>query len=441
LKVDAARLLAFDLIYQTNEEGAYANIRAQELLDDSSLDSRDRALVTAITYGTLRMQGKLDFFISQVSSRELSSIDAKVRNLLRMGTFQLLYLRMAEHAAINETVQLAKKLVGDSRASFVNAVLRSIQRLPDPEKAIDEAFKDDQIGLLSIKYSHPRWIVQSFFDQLRDWGSVENLLKADNEPAEPHLVAWDGKSTIEELVSEGGTIFPLTHHSVVSAKAPHEYRAIRERRAGVQDAGSALCAELFLATRPATDERIEWLDLCAGPGGKAAFIFNTLRTSHPGDTFIANEISEHRAELMVRNLPREMIRNFDGRDSEKFNSLFDRILVDAPCTGLGALRRRPEARWRRQISDLKSLVQLQRELLDSAFTLLRAGGVLAYVTCSPHLLETKAQILDFLHRHREASLLPISSSHLPLADDGTLQLWTHRDGTDSMYMALIQKPA
>ena len=433
-------MLAFDLIYQTNEEGAYANIRAQELLDDSTLDARDKALVTAIAYGTLRMQGKLDFLISQVSSREISSIDPKVKNLLRMGIFQLLYLRIAEHAAINETVQLTKKIAGDSKASFVNAILRSIQRLPDPEKAIEEGCKGDQLAFLSVNHSHPRWIVQSFYDQLRDWKSVEALLVADNEPAEPHLVAWDGKSTVDELVSEGAHVFPLTHHSVVSAKPPYEYRAIRERRAGVQDAGSALCAEIFLSTRRETSLKMDWLDLCAGPGGKAAFLYNSLRASHPEDTFIANEISEHRAELMVRNIPRDIIRNFDGRDSKKFNSLFDRILVDAPCTGLGALRRRPEARWRREINDLKALVSLQRELLDSAYELLRAGGVIAYVTCSPHLMETKAQVLDFLHRHREAALIPITMPGVPVQKDGTLQLWTHRDGTDSMYMALIQKP-
>ena len=205
--------------------------------------------------------------------------------------------------------------------------------------------------------------------------------------------------------------------------------------------GSQLISEIFYATRD--ESAAQWLDLCAGPGGKAALLNNLLSQGSNTYEFLANEPSEHRAELVARVVPKSMIVSFDGRDSTSFGKKFDRILIDAPCSGLGALRRRPEARWRRTLNDLKELLPLQRELIDSAYEMLNPGGIIAFATCSPLLAETKGQVLDAQYRHKDLRILDISeyspANKTGVNADGTLQLWTHLDGSDSMFMALLQK--
>jgi 16S rRNA (cytosine967-C5)-methyltransferase len=208
----------------------------------------------------------------------------------------------------------------------------------------------------------------------------------------------------------------------------------------VQDRGSQIVVENFLTTATIGQS---WLDMCAGPGGKAAYLFHSLSQKDATATFLANEPIPHRAELVKRVVNNQQVVSFDATDPDNFSSTFDRILVDAPCTGLGALRRRPEARWRKSINDLKELVTLQRNLLTSAYKLLNPNGIIAYVTCSPHIAETKGQVLDFLARHKDMSILPLST----LADahkqgvlkDGTMQLWTHQDQSDGMFMVLFKK--
>ena len=444
-KPDKARLLAYDLVSQVNQEGAYANIRLPDLLKASELEQRDRALATELSYGTLRMQGRYDYFISKKIDRPLAELDPKILNLLRMGLHQLDYMRTPDHAAVSATVELARFVAGESKASYVNAILRAITRDVDYADSIQKDGSLSDIEKLSIAYSHPEWIVKAFHDQLKDWAKVEDLLAVDNQPASPHLVAWPGKSTVEDLLKTGGEVLPLSSFAIRSDHLPTEYPEIMSRSAGVQDLGSQIVAETFFNTQRLNSEsNLAWLDMCAGPGGKAALLYNLVETTRPQDSFTANEPTAHRAELVARVVPSARITQNDGRDSSSFGTTFDRILVDAPCTGLGALRRRPEARWRRTQTDLKNLVALQRELLDSAYQLLNPGGIIAYATCSPHLAETMGQVLDFTHRHKDMKILPvINFEHAATGgenEDGTLQLWTHVQGSDSMYLALLQKP-
>jgi len=444
-KPDKARLLAYDLISQVNQEGAYANLRLPELLKASELEQRDKALATELSYGTLRMQGRYDYFISKKIDRPLTELDVKILNLLRMGMHQLDYMRTPDHAAVSATVELARFVAGESKASYVNAILRAITRDQDYSSAISQDQSLTHIEKLAIEYSHPEWIVKAFHDQLKDWGAVEELLRIDNQPAAPHLVAWPGKSTTEELLRTGGEALTLSSFAVKSDHLPTQYPEIESRNAGVQDLGSQIVAETFYNTeRLSPASTLSWLDMCAGPGGKAALLYNLVETTRPQDSFTANEPTAHRAELVARVVPSALITQHDGRDSDSFGSTFDRILVDAPCTGLGALRRRPEARWRRTPTDLKNLVTLQRELLDSAYRLLNPGGIIGYATCSPHLAETMGQILDFTHRHKDVKILPVAEFEHALTGgenaDGTLQLWSHIQGSDSMYLALLQKP-
>jgi 16S rRNA (cytosine967-C5)-methyltransferase len=432
-----SRLTAYELVHQVNREGAYANIRLPELLSKSKMNTADKGFTTELAYGTLRMQGRHDYILTKFIDRPFNDLDPKIVDLLRIGIHQLTQMRVADHAAVSETVEVAKLVAGESKASYVNAILRKVSA---DTNDLSEIATMPNLQRLSIEYSHPEWIISSFYDQLKDWQKVEELLKANNLPAEPDVVAWPGKSTITELCEAGATKLSGYQNGANLSGIPSEFSPIIERRAGVQDRGSQAVVENFLAT---IQPGLSWLDMCAGPGGKAAYLFNSLREQDPSAKFLANEPIPHRAELVKRVVNNQQVVSFDGTDSNNFNEKFDRILVDAPCTGLGALRRRPESRWRKSLKDLKELVTLQRNLLSSAYLLLNPGGLIAYVTCSPHLAETKAQVIDFLDSHSDMKILPIptfATSHLKgIQDDGSMQLWTHLDQSDGMFMVLFEK--
>jgi len=438
-----ARLIAFDLVTQVNRGGAFANLRLPELLAESNLEQRDRAFATELSYGTLRMQGKHDYAITKKIDRPFTELDEKVVDILRLGVHQIFEMRVPVHAAVGETVELARAVAGESKASYVNALLRAIAADPDiyTDLEIDESVEN--LEKLAILYSHPKWIISAYFDQLKDWEVVVELLKKNNVPAAPQIVAWPGKSTVAEILETGGSKLPIGTYSVLSDHLPNEYPAIKDKRAGIQDMGSQLVAEIFFGTSDSTSH--SWLDLCAGPGGKAALLNNLLTENFPNAKFLANEPSEHRAELVARVVPKSKIISFDGRNSSEFGGTFDRILIDAPCSGLGALRRRPEARWRRSINDLKELLPLQRDLIDSAYEMLNVGGVIGFATCSPLLAETKGQVLDAMYRHKDLKLLNIAdfspAGEVGVNSDGTLQLWTHLQECDSMFLALLKRTA
>lgn len=432
-----SRLTAYELVHQVNHEGAYANIRLPELLAKSNMNTADKAFTTELSYGTLRMQGQHDYIIKKFIDRPFNEIDPKILDLLRIGTHQITQMRVADHAAVGETVEVAKLVTGESKASYVNAILRKISA---DSNDLTELEKLPIFEKLTIKYSHPEWIISSFFDQIKDWAKVEELLAANNLPAAPDVVAWPGKSNVIELTKLGATKISGYPNGVNLPGIPSEFTPIIERRAGVQDRGSQLVVENFLATmKPG----LSWLDMCAGPGGKAAYLYHSLTEQDPSAKFLANEPIPHRAELVKRVVNNQQVVSVDGTDPSNFNDAFDRILVDAPCTGLGALRRRPEARWRKSQKDLKELVVLQRNLLASAYQLLSPGGLIAYVTCSPHLAETRGQVIDFLDAHSDMKISPITTYALAHAqgiqDDGSVQLWTHQDQSDAMFMVLFEK--
>lgn len=431
-----SRLLAYELISQVNREGAFANIRLPELLAQSKMSLADKAFTTELAYGTLRMQGRHDHFIKKFIDRDFLDLDPNITDLLRMGVHQLTLMRVADHAAVSETVEVARKVAGESKASYVNAVLRKIAAMP---KEFDDFNSLPIAEKLSINHSHPVWIINAFYDQLKDWDEVEKLLISNNTPALPDVVAWPGKSTVAELIQLGATGIPGFDNGVNINTIPILFEPIIQRKAGVQDRGSQLVVENFLAT---FEPGLFWFDMCAGPGGKAAYLYNSLSDKDPSAKFLANEPVPHRAELVKRVVNNNQVVSFDATISENFNQKFDRILVDAPCTGLGALRRRPEARWRKSLADLKELIPLQRNLMKSAYELLAPNGIIAYVTCSPLLAETKGQVIDFLSEHADMKIYSLDQNGFHkegLQNDGSVQLWTHRDGSDSMFMVLLRK--
>jgi 16S rRNA (cytosine967-C5)-methyltransferase len=420
-----------------NRNEGYSNLLLPQALNSSKLDERDKSLVTELLYGTIRMQGKHDWVLSQISDRPWSEVDPGIVDVCRMGVHQIHEMRVPDHAAVASTVEVARKRLGESKASFVNAMLRNVTRKSKEEWFLPLDAITDHVERFSIQYSHPQWIVSAYFDLLKSWDEVESALAINNEPATPTLVSWPGLSTVSDLIDIGAEPTTYSPYGAHWKGNPGALDLIKSRKIGVQDEGSQLVALVFAAAAGGES----WLDMCAGPGGKAALLSSIARERKI--TFTANEVSAVRADLVRQVVNGDRVLVGDGREIGDQEEKFDAILIDAPCTGLGALRRRPEVRWRRTLQDLRELTQLQRELIESAVRALKVGGVLGYATCSPHLAETSIQVSDLKRKHLTMEQLDVSP-YLPTnlensERDMAMSLWTHRSGTDAMYLALFKK--
>ncbi|RVW04064.1 RsmB/NOP family class I SAM-dependent RNA methyltransferase [Rhodococcus xishaensis] len=444
--IDQPRRAARDVLRAVRERDAYANLVLPKLLRERGIDGRDAALATELAYGAARARGLLDAVLERCAGRSIDEIDGPLLDVLELGAYQLMRTRIAPHAAVATSVDLVRAEAGPGQAGFVNAVLRRVSEKTEDEWVAELApdASSDPVGHLAFRYAHPRWIAQAFADALgADAGELEEALIADDARPAVHLVARPGEISAEELaLITGGEVGPYSPYAVhLDGGDPGLLDVVREGLAGVQDEGSQLVARaLTLAPLDGPDGG-RWLDLCAGPGGKAALL--GALADIEGGRVDAVEPSEHRADL-IRKTTRELpvdVHVVDGRDPG-LEGGFDRVLVDAPCTGLGALRRRPEARWRRQPSDVAGLVKLQRELLESALKLVRPGGVVLYSTCSPHVAETVGIVTDAARRH--GAILLDTREMVPgvpgLGDGPSVQLWPHRNGTDAMFMAALKRP-
>jgi 16S rRNA (cytosine967-C5)-methyltransferase len=447
---DQARRVAYDAIAAVHRDDAYANLALPRLLTERGIHGLDAAFATELTYGTLRLTGTLDAVIAVAADRDVARIDPPVRDALRLGAYQLLRTRVPAHAAASTTVDLVRSLAPGA-IGFANAVLRRIAE-HDWDAWIDRLAEGQRpVRRLGLTYAHPDWIVRAFGEALRsrDDDEVERALAADNEPPPVHLCARPGRVSAAALAEEvGGRVGRYSPYAVyLPGGAPGDLAALRDGKAHVQDEGSQLVAAA-LADAPLTGTDERWLDLCAGPGGKAGLL--GAIAAQRGAHLTAIEIAPHRADLVrraTRGLP-VTVETADGRDVGRIEVLpeagFDRVLVDAPCTGLGALRRRPEARWRKQPSDLPPLTRLQRELIGAALAAVRPGGVVAYVTCSPHLVETDVGVTEACRRSPYDIDLVDARTLLPadLPDPGagrSVQLWPHRHGTDAMFLAVLRR--
>lgn len=454
---DRVRGVAFRVIRQVNGEAGYANLVLNKALRDARLGGRDAAFCTELVHGTLRWQGTYDAFLARSVSRPLADLDPELLDLLRLGTHQLLRMRVDSYAAVSEMVTLTRAEIGQKRSGLVNAVLRKISQrsleqwistvAPSPEK--------DRLGYLAIAKAHPRWVIEAFAQALGEdpatappggASGMEQLLDADNQPPRVTLVARPGLAELDELALAGATRANWSPYAAVleGGGDPGRIEAVATGRAGVQDEGSQLVA-IALAAAPIEGSDSSWLDLCAGPGGKSALLAALVHQRDDG-VLTAIEPLKHRAELVRANLRAipgdHKVLIGDGTKPTWPAGSFDRVLADVPCSGLGALRRRPEARWRRTPEDVKELRPLQEDLLDSAITSTRPGGVAAYVTCSPHPDETRAVVDAVLGKRDDATLedaRPLFPGVPELGDGPDVQLWPHLHGTDAMYLALIRR--
>ncbi len=447
---DPPRRAAFDLLRAVDERDAYANLVLPALLRERGLEGRDAAFATELAYGTLRGRGTYDAVLAACVDRPLESVDPPVLDLLRLGCHQLLAMSVPTHAAVSATVELARACVGEGRASFVNAVLRkaSAHDLAGWIAAVAPDRAVDPVGHLVVATSHPRWVVDAMHDRLGSMEATERLLRADNVAAEVTLVARPGRVEVADLLDAGALPARWSPYAARwPGGDPGRLAAVRSGAAGVQDEGSQLvAAALAEATIGGPDRR--WLDLCAGPGGKAALLAGLA--SRRGAALLACEPQQHRAVLVDRALGRpaegrdrtSWVVTADGLAGPWRPGSFDRVLADVPCSGLGALRRRPEARWRRRPADIARLGPLQRGLLGAAIDAVRPGGLVAYVTCSPHLAETEVVVGDVL-RSRTDLAVQDARPFLPgvpeLGPGPYVQLWPHVHATDAMFLALIRR--
>ncbi|MDT3445502.1 transcription antitermination factor NusB [Pseudofrankia sp. BMG5.37] len=459
-------MVAWEVLRGVDERGAYANLLLPSLLAQRRLSGRDRGFATELAYGALRALGLLDGLLDTVTSRPVATVDAGVRDALRLGTYQLLRTRVPARAAVDTTVDLVRATSGERPVRFANAVLRRVaDRVAETGGDVATLlsappFERDPFGHLAVVTSHPRWIVEALADALGgDLDETRAALVADDIRPAVHLVAEPDRMSREELLAEaaaaGLTAEPGRYSPfavVLSGGDPGALPSLSTGRAGVQDEGSQLMA-LALARTPTLGEDCGvTVDLCAGPGGKAALLAALLTSGGAGESLglpepvlLACEPRASRAALVAGALdrrPAAFVVRADGRFPPLPAGRVDRVLIDAPCTGLGALRRRPEARWRKLASDASTLSRLQRQLLVSGLDLARPGGVVAYVTCSPHPAETTEVVDAVLEQRADVSLLDARASlpGLPALGDGPfVQLWPHRQGTDSMFLALLRR--
>jgi 16S rRNA (cytosine967-C5)-methyltransferase len=474
-RTDPARRAAYDVLRAVADRDAYANLLLPALLKERGLTGRDAAFATELTYGTLRGRGTYDAIVAACSDRE--QIDPTVRDVLRLGAHQLLATRVGSHAAVATSVDLAKDVCGPRPSGFVNAVLRRVATR-DLDAWIQVIAPDrsrDPSGYLAVRHSYPRWIVDAFRDALGPAAAeTEDALAAGN--VRPEVVLALSPSPV---ASPAGATSPASVPDSADPPAPdaagtppdgeqtrwspYGYRLaggdpaplVASGRAAVQDEASQLAALALtrIGLDPVTGQDQLWLDLCAGPGGKARLL-SGLAASR-GARLVASDIHPQRARRVRDALRRAGAEDHgvlaaDGRQVPWLPGTFDRVLADVPCSGLGSLRRRPEARWRKTPGDVAELASLQRELLNAAIDSARPGGVVAYVTCSPHVAETRDVVTAVAQSRDDITILdapailpevPALRSPDPKSPESPrfAQFWPHRHGTDAIFLALLRR--
>lgn len=444
--VSPARRAAYDALFQVATDDSFANLALGTVISRHQLDSQQAATATELVNGTARLLGTYDRIIERASGREIGSLEPAVVTVLRLSAHEQLSMRTPAHAAVDEAVNLGRIAVGHRVTGVINAIARKVGR-QDLAGWLDLlSAEEDYLGELATRTHHPRWIADVYDYLLGD--DAEAALLANNVPATPTLVVRPGLIERDALSEAGLEPTPFSPFGFRRPGNPGALKEVRQGRAGVQDEGSQLIAWL-LSLAPVGPEvaGMPWLDICAGPGGKAALLTGLAREQ--GASLVASEKAPHRAKLVSQALARYddgwTVLAADGLAPAWQPGAFARVMADVPCTGLGSLRRRPDSRWRRTEQDLAELVDLQAGLVESAWQSTAVGGVLAYVTCSPHPLESIEQVQAFMDRHPEADLLdaPALLPDVPDAahpdDERMLQLWPHRHGTDAMFAALLRR--
>lgn len=441
--MDKSRALALKIIYAVHQEGAYANVALAKELRQAELSDLDRRFVTELVYGTVKAGESLDWVLKKYLSRPWKKLEPMVQEILRLGAYQILYMdKIPNSAACNEAVELAKKFTNPGAAKMVNGVLRTMVR--EPEKGAFPTGAGSATTALALATQHPEWLVRRWIKEF-GYDEAKKLCEFNNAPAPLSIRTNTLKTSPSELNLDLISAGVELHRSVYTDEgfildshgALDNLTALREGRCQVQDESSMLVAHVV---DPQPEDVV--LDVCSAPGGKtthmAAIMGNRGR-------IIACDVYQHKLDLVQENANRLGVhiietRLLDGRESGKaYAGQADRVLVDAPCSGLGVLRRKPDSRWRKTPQLLKELPQLQLAILESAAQAVKKGGILVYSTCTIVHEENQDVVNAFLAKNKEFTLENVGS-RLPVPrEEDMLQLYPQRDGTDGFFIACMRR--
>ncbi|MGG0668969.1 16S rRNA (cytosine(967)-C(5))-methyltransferase RsmB [Lederbergia citrisecunda] len=432
---------ALTILMEINQNQAYSNLLLNRTIKKYAIDPKDRGLLTELTYGTLQHRLTLEYYLKPFVKGKL---DPWVRELLYLSIYQIVYLtKIPPHAVVHEAVEIAKRRGHKGIAATVNGILRSILR--NGVRPIEDI--EDEIERMSVETSHPAWLIERWMKQ---FGKEEALAMAheNNHPARMTARVNSLKATVEEAVAalakEGieaskGEVIPGSIQASSGSLANTD--AFMEGLLTIQDESSMLPV-LALDVKP--DMKV--LDMCAAPGGKTTFIAEKMNDE--GEIY-AHDLHEHKLALIESNANRlgiQSIRTKSG-DSRELESVygpasFDRILVDAPCSGLGVIRRKPEIKYTKTEKDLESLMGIQEQLLDTAYRLVKNDGIIVYSTCTIEYDENEGMARRFLDKHPDMEMAPLDA----LADndslaikDNMLQVLPQHFGSDGFFVAAFRK--
>ncbi|GIM47529.1 ribosomal RNA small subunit methyltransferase B [Collibacillus ludicampi] len=440
------REVALDVLLSIETQDAYSNLALQNALRKNRFTPQDTALCTEIVYGTVQRLNTIDAYIRPRSKQPLERLEPWVRNLLRLTVYQLKWLdRVPAFAAIHEAVEIAKRR-NPRAAGFLNAVLRAVQRQPDLKVPSPE---DDPVRYLSIVHSHPDWLVRSW---IRSYGFAETKAMCEANNGRPSLslranrcrittdelldiLLKEGFNAKASLVSPDGVV--LQNGGDVT-----KLRAFREGYCTVQDESSMLVAP-FLAPKPG----MRILDACAAPGGKTTHLAEQM--GDEGEV-VATDIHQHKVELIrtaAKRLGLTSIRALAGDIREQISQLgkFDAILLDAPCSGFGVIRRKPDLKWKKKPSDVRAIRKIQQELLRTVADSLHTGGILVYSTCTVGPEENIDVIREFLQERDDFQIdapepyLPAHVCQRARIAERTVQILPHDFGSDGFFMVRLRK--
>lgn len=446
-KIDA-REVALKIINEVETNGAYANIALAKEINrrtaHGQLSDQDRRFITELVYGTVKAGATLDWLLGLYLNRSLTKVAPVIRNILRLGIYQLFFLeKVPASAACNQSVELAKKYGHAGTVKFVNGVLRNAAR--NPEKVVYPDRDSQPVKYLALKYFHPEWLVERWVERL-GVTDCEALCQTNNTipplSLRTNTIKINRDRLLQRLAGEGVACqaSAWTPEGIVCQEHPGlgTLASLQEGLFQVQDESSMLVAHIL---DPKPGEFI--IDACGAPGGKTTHIAALMNNT---GKILSTDIYEHKLALIRENAARLALTNIETRalDAVNLGSMFplkaDRVLVDAPCSGLGVLRRKPDSRWRKSPEILRDLPKLQAAILVSAAQCVKPGGVLVYSTCTTEPEENQDIVGDFLRAHPDFSLEP-TGQYLPAQKrpDKLLQLWPHTDSIDGFFIARIAR--
>ena len=444
--MDKARETALRVIHAVSENGGYANILLAEELKKGDLSELDRRFATELVYGVVKAGDTLDWIIGRYVNKPVKKMEPWARCILRLGMYQLFYLtKIPGSAAVNESVNLARRYGTrlKSSAGFINAVLRRASR--EPEAAAFPQGTGKATEYLSLKEMHPRWLVKHWIGLL-GYEAAEKICRFDNEPAvlsvRTNTIKTDRDELMARLTDEGCTVeksalvpegIKITAHGAMK-----DIASLAEGLWQVQDESSMLVAQVL---DPQPGDFV--LDVCSAPGGKTTHLAQLMKNR---GRIIAGDLYPARLEKVAENARRLGITIIETAAGdarcigERYLRQADRVLVDAPCSGLGVLRRRPDARWRVTAEDMKGLPPLQLEILESAAQCVKQGGVLVYSTCTMEPAENAGVVEKFLAANKDFTLVE-TGQYLPEQKRSSrmVQLLPHIDGTDGFFIARMER--